>query len=298
MTSPLPVPRLRPLPRTLTPLHRESQDSYIERLAITNRMIPDDLRDHVTHPQPLRPGHVALPQALAQVAGQPLDRLLLALPDLRDPELSARLPPSCQIQLHVGWRVQPVCSLCLAAKNVRFARHWVPPGTTTCLRHSRWTGTHGQQFDISPLPEIAQAQRRHHRLIRRHGWQPVTQSMNDATRICWAWWDNQRFTKSLTRRRTLIKGPAWTGNRQNLTWTACAYPDVVTLADLLISPPWSVLAFTGITGDLNRFIREVRARVAPGYQLDPIASTDPLLLWIEEQRHHRHHGENSPRDTR
>lgn len=110
--------------------------------------------------------------------------------------------------------------------------------------------------------------------------------MNDASGICWAWWDNQRFAKNPTRRRALIKGPAWTGTRQNLTLAACAYPDLVSLAELFVSPFWHRLPLTGITGDLNRFIHEVRTRVAPGYQLDAVASTDPLLLWIEEQRHH------------
>jgi hypothetical protein len=297
MTPWLPAPRLRPLPRTVAPLHRESQDSYIERLAITNRILPDDLREHVTYPKPLRPGRLTLPQALAQISRQPLDRLLLALPELREPELTAHLPPPCRHRPHAGWTLQPACSPCLAARNVHFARHWVPPGTTTCLRHSRWTGMHGQQFDISALPEITQAQRRHHRLIRQHSWKPVAQAMNDASRICWSWWDSRRFTKNVTRRRTLVKGPAWAGNRQTLTWAACAYPDLIALADLLVSPHWQSLPFTGTTADLNRFIHEVRTRVAPGYQLESIASADPLLLWIEEQRHHRRLRDASPQGT-
>jgi hypothetical protein len=296
MTQVLPAPRLRPLPRTVAPLHRESRDSYIERLAMANRMIPADLREHVTGPHPLRPGHRGLPQALAQVSRQPLHRLLLALPDLRTPELTARLPPPCRHRLHPGWKVQPACTLCLAAKGVRYARHWVPPGTRVCLRHSRWTGSHGQQFDITPLPQIARAQRRHHRLILRHGWKPVAQAMDGASRICWTWWDNRRFTKALDRRRALLRGPAWSGQQQSLTLAACAYPDLVALADLLVSPPWRPLPFTGSTRDLNRFLSEIRARVAPGYQPEPVAYSDPLLLWIEEERHHRTLSTTSPEE--
>jgi hypothetical protein len=236
MTGPatglLPALRLRPLPRTVAPLHNESQDSYIERLARANRMIPLELREHLTDPRRIRPGELPLPAALAQLAGQPLDRLLLALPDLATPELAGKIPPR-RDRLHPGWKVQPACRLCLAAKGVRYARHWVPPGTTICPRHQRWTGAHGQQFDITALPEITHAHRRHRRIIRRHGWRLAARAINEAAGICWTRWGNQHHTGTLGRRRAILPGPAWPGSQHTLTLTACAYPDIIALAEML-----------------------------------------------------------------
>ena len=56
-TGLLPALRLRPLPRTVAPLHNEGQDSYIERLARANRMIPLELREHLTDPRRIRPAN-------------------------------------------------------------------------------------------------------------------------------------------------------------------------------------------------------------------------------------------------
>ncbi len=288
-TSQLPRLRFRPLPRTVAPLHNESQASYIERLARANRMIPLELREHLADPRRVRPGELPLPVALAQLAGQPLDRLLLALPDLATPDLADRIPPR-RDRLHPGWKVQPACRLCLVAKGVRYARHWVPPGTTICPRHQRWTGAHGQQFDITALPEITHAQRRHRQMIRRHGWKPAARAMNEAASICWTWWDKQQHTGALNRRRAILPGPAWPGNQHTLTLAACAYPDIVALAELLSSPDPRALPFTGALRDQLRFITEVREHVAPAYRYGPgefTASSDPLALGTGQERHHR-----------
>ncbi|MFJ7280839.1 TniQ family protein [Kitasatospora sp. NPDC098663] len=286
MTALLPPSRLRPLPRTVAPLHRESKDSYIERLAMANRLFPDDLHDQLAGPRPFRTDRIPLPAALAQAAGQSLVRLLLALPDLASADFTALLPPACRDRLNPGWSLRPVCALCLAAKRVRHARHWTPPGTTLCLQHGRWTGAHGQQFAVTALPEVLRAQRRHYRLIRGHGWRDVARAMDDALRICGTWWDNRRFTQALDRRRAVLRDPAWAGHGQSLTVAACGYPEVVALAGLFLTPALRALPFTGRTGDYRRFVQEVRDRAAPGYWDDKIASNDPLTLWIEAERHH------------
>ncbi|MGW7447604.1 hypothetical protein [Kitasatospora sp. NPDC054795] len=115
MTAFLPPSRLRPLPRTVAPLHHESKDSYIERLALVNRLFPDELHDQLTGPRPFRTDQIALPTALAQAAGQPLVRLLLALPDLATADFTALLPPACRDRLHPGWgsaEVSPKAAIC------------------------------------------------------------------------------------------------------------------------------------------------------------------------------------------
>lgn len=286
----LPARRLRPLPRSVTPLHNETHNSYIERLAWANRMLPIELHEHLADSSgPVRSGEIPLPRALAQLAGQPLERLLLALPDLATADLADTIPPG-RDRLHPGWRIQPGCRLCLLAKNVRHARLWVPPGTTICPRHQRWTGAHGQQFDISALPEITHAHRRHRRMIHRRGWQAAARAMDDATSICWAWWETNQHTKALNRRRSVLRGPAWPSGRSALTLAACGYPDIVALAELLAAPDLRSLAFTGDRRDYRRFVHHARERVASGYPDAPhhdlAMLNDPLALWIERERHH------------
>jgi hypothetical protein len=62
----------------------------------------------------------------------------------------------------------------------------LPPHLTVCRRHRLWTGpaarTHAGQLDISQLPEILQAQRRHLAQLRDHPWPEVDAAVGDATR--------------------------------------------------------------------------------------------------------------------
>ncbi|MGV9387349.1 hypothetical protein ACWDRB_67085 [Nonomuraea sp. NPDC003707] len=94
--------------------------------------------------------------------------------------------------------------------------------------------------------------------------------MTEASRIRWSWWNSKKCTKALDRRRTMLRGPRWPGNQQQaLTEPACAYPEVVALAEILAAPELRRLPAIGSLLDLRRFINEVRARVAPGYQPTP-----------------------------
>ena len=62
----------------------------------------------------------------------------------------------------------------------------LPPHLTVCRRHRLWIGpsarTHAGQLDVSPLPEILRAQRRHLAQLRHHPWQDVETAIGDATR--------------------------------------------------------------------------------------------------------------------
>ncbi|MDJ0347100.1 hypothetical protein QMK19_36950 [Streptomyces sp. H10-C2] len=59
------------------------------------------------------------------------------------------------------------------------------------------------------------------------------------------------------------------------------------LPGLLASPELRNLPFTGSPQDFSRFIREVRARAAPGYRYEGAGVADPLVRWIEEERYYR-----------
>lgn len=292
MTPALPPARLRPLPRTVAPLHLESQSSYLQRLAAANLLAPAELEAHLRGTDRIRP--VAPPSVLtiSQLANQPVDRLVSALPELRRPGLTGRLPPACREILDEGWVIQPACRHCLAAKGVHAASHWRPRGTRVCLRHQRWTGAHGQQFDVGTVPEIARAQRRHQQLTRRHGWQCVDKAMREAAEICGAWWDRGKHTTARDQRIKTLPHPGWSGASRELAKVAGGYPETVELAALLANPALRRLPFTGNPADLRFFLDLLRARVAPAYHFDQDAFADPLIRWYEQERHHRTHDPN------
>jgi hypothetical protein len=165
--------RLRPLPRTATPLHQERWLSYLGRLAAANRLSFGELHRQLDNPARLRPAaRQGLSHALSDLSGQPRDRLLRAIPDMPGDD-GQIMPPGYIALLEAGKAPQHICSLCAAGKGAtQAAEHWVPATTFLCLRHQRWTAVHEvePQFTIADLPELLPAQRRMHRLLRRHGW--------------------------------------------------------------------------------------------------------------------------------
>jgi hypothetical protein len=83
--------------------------------------------------------------------------------------------------------LRPACRRCTARCGIAepVACH-LPPHRTVCRRHRLWAGpsarTHASQLDISPLPEILRAQRRHlAQLHHHHHWQLVDIAVSDAT---------------------------------------------------------------------------------------------------------------------
>lgn len=283
----LPPPHLRRLPHTVAPLHHESWGSYVNRLALANRIAHLELHEHINSRHRIHPAPLPLLDAIRSLSGHPRDRLLKALPDLRTPDLARHLPAACQ-PLDRGWRLQAACTLCLASKGVfTEARCWITQSTRLCLRHGRWTDTHGQQIDIRPLPEISQAQHDHHRLVRQHGWQTVEIAMREATDWCSNWWNGRRFHHRRDRRAQALSAPGWSHYRDDPRLIASGYPNIVALAGLLASPTLRSLPFTGNTGDFRRFIKEVRDRVALGYRYEGAGAADPLVRWIEEERYYR-----------
>jgi hypothetical protein len=83
--------------------------------------------------------------------------------------------------------LRPACRRCTARLGITGPIACrLPPHQTLCRRHRLWTGpaarTHAAQLDISQLPEILQAQRRHHAQLHDHPWQDVEAAISHATR--------------------------------------------------------------------------------------------------------------------
>ena len=160
----------RPLPRTVTPVAGEYHLDYIARLAEANHLefaeltgALDDTAAITLHSPRGWTQHEQ--ERLAAAASQPLARIArLYWPDprhyLRDPE---------------GFRqtLRPACRRCTARYGITepVTCH-LPPHQTVCHRHRLWTGPAARstagQLDVSPLPEVLRAQRRHRHLAQLH----------------------------------------------------------------------------------------------------------------------------------
>src|SRR5262249_4540247 len=117
-------------------------------------------------------------ERLAAAAGQPLTRITrLYWPDprvyLRDLEgFRQTLRPACRRRTARCGITGPVaCHL--------------PPHRTVCRRHRIWIRPAARspagQLDVSQLPEILHAQRRHLALTHQHDWLRVDTAVSDAT---------------------------------------------------------------------------------------------------------------------
>ncbi|MFI9780430.1 TniQ family protein [Streptomyces sp. NPDC051956] len=236
MSAPvLPSLRLRQLPRTIEPLHRETSGSYLGRLAAANRLSHQELSAHDL--DRIHPGKLTTLHAIHCLSGHAVDRLLRALPDLRTAEMTARFTTQRLKPLpDKGWTTQPVCTRCLAGLGITtHASHHVPISTNICLRHGRWIGRYGHQLELHTVPEVIRAQRHHYNLVRRHGQRIVTYAMAEATDISFRWWDSNRFDRRWRRRMTELSGPKWRAFKDDIELVACTYPEIVALRSLRLA---------------------------------------------------------------
>jgi hypothetical protein len=172
----------RPLPRTAIPVPGEYYLDYISRLAGANHLELLELTGALDDPAAvtLDPGQRKQhrQERLAAAASQPLARIARLYWDdaglyLRDPGGFRQL-------------LRPACRRCTARLGITGPIACrLPPHQTVCRRHRLWTGpaarTHAAQLDISQLPEILRAQRRHHAQLHDHPWQDVDTAISHAT---------------------------------------------------------------------------------------------------------------------
>lgn len=167
----------RPLPRRLAPVQGETVDHYVGRLARANHLDTVALRGYLCIPR--GPGPVCVrPERLAAASGQPVELITARLPGLAWTRGSSRFNPY----------VRPACRRCMARRGLLdpVPCH-IPAHVTVCRRHQLWIGlgarSHAQQYDLHAFPEMLGAQRRHHRLRRRHDPHDVALAHHHAQRI-------------------------------------------------------------------------------------------------------------------
>ncbi|AQW48286.1 hypothetical protein ACIQPP_50610 [Streptomyces violaceusniger] len=247
----------RPLPRPVTPFPRESERSYLERMGAANGIQAQKVLAQSSWLE----SQQDYAERLAIVSGQPRETLLNAIPQLRQgswPLLSDRPDFSVNIP----------CRLCVARRTGSYSYFSTVSAWSSrfhdqvCLRHKIWTGrsveNYMQQVDVTDLPDVIQAQRRHYRLLRRHGHVVLSACFEH----CSDRWDavvRRGYRPSDRRRRLDILGTShpqiWDARRY-----IAVYPEVVAATALYASPHWRKLARSDDSGYFQfriEFIRQL-----------------------------------------
>jgi hypothetical protein len=269
----------RSLPRQVRPFHGEILSSYLERLAHANRLDPQALRRYIAES---RRGWKVSADRLAAVSGVAAGAFERAIADLDGfPLAGTYYYRTIAIHPQVS---AAACRMCAAARGItQLVICWKPAERVICLRHRRWTGSNktGHQPSLDRHPDILRVHRQHLRLVRRFGRDQVTLGFEIAAEICRHWRDQREYDEEFSRRLGIFHGPDWRLSPADPTVAAAAYPEVVGLTRLLVSPYWRALAVSYSSHGRSLFQQEINRAVAPAYRWpQPSFSKDPLHRWI------------------
>ena len=282
---------IRPLPVRVPLVQAETLDSYLSRLAASNHLNPRDLCAYLGMRTRTRPPDL---DRLAIMTGHPPHRLSSVLADACPPSGRNRLTP-------LPGRV--ACRQCTARRGISGDVYCVNADQRLCCRHRRWLGglsedsTH--QHNITSLPDVVRAQRRHYRLVRRHGTHRGRDAIYWAGTIIDRWseggdWDEHRC------RRLAVHCTATASSREPDAGLSpmVNYPEIVTLASLIADDDWRAIASADHRRDRVSFDREVARRL--GLACTGFDSGDPLVSWqeaeavVRRQRLHEQPGYRGP----
>ncbi len=160
-----------------------------------------------------------------------------------------------------------------------------------CTTHQHWIGPPDIQHpspSLRELPDIVRAQRRHLRLLHRHGWAATYDAVLTAFIICGYLWQPPAtvvlppYLVDLVweeRSHQLIPDGLEKTEFSASRIFAAVYPEAVGLAALFASPIWRRRASSGNLSDLRRFTGEISRRIgAEDYQ--PMPTGDPIAKWM------------------
>ncbi|WP_045747976.1 TniQ family protein [Actinoplanes rectilineatus] len=275
---------LRRLPRTPPPLVNETVHSYLWRLAEANALTGQDLHLHLTGSKKRRKDDIAAEQ-LSALTGFPERTLRYAMLELCSPDDLATMHVAGRPRPGpTGWglrwphhRIRYACDHCAAQRGVitrRTARAtvWTTHEEIVCLRHRRWLGVRhqGNQLDLTCLPDILKANRRHRRMIKLFGRERVRNATMDAVPICHDWNTSLWEGKPAYQRIQVFKHLDYeTRFVDNATLDAATYPEAMALARLFASPYWRHQA---VVDNLEPVDKRAMVRLfeeAQGRQTDP-----------------------------
>ncbi|MET9847382.1 hypothetical protein [Streptomyces ossamyceticus] len=265
------------LPDPVPPAQHEIAASYIGRLARLHGLDINTLWRCVTEREAsggMR--RVVVPERLAAITGRTVHSLTGALPELRTPQ------PDWAMFRH---QPQPGCHHCNAKHPGGEVTKILPHHRYVCTRHRLWlcpSDADGHTTTLDALPEIVQAQRRHLRILQRHGWAITYDAVLTAILICGQLWslpenENGGAWHDWVRRANVLIPPGSAGSTFSVArLCAAVYPEAVALAPLFASPYWRQQA-QKTTWNRRLFNAEIARRLrhlnydGKGHDNDPIS---------------------------
>jgi hypothetical protein len=140
------------------------------------------------------------------------------------------------------------------------------------------------QPGLSGQPGIIQAHKRHLRLVRCFGREPVALAFAVADHISRLWHERGEHDATFRAYMLAFHGPDWQAAPASPTVAAAIYPQAVALTRLLASPHWQAMSAPGPGDGRGLFIAELRRTVAPRYRWPPPhRPPDPLGTWINQR---------------
>lgn len=264
----------------MVPLQDETRFSYLARVAAANH-VPDRAvwRRLAVRPPDTDEDPLVASRWIAALAGIDQQRLLAAVADLRVGSVGPDGPlPVTGRPLPRHARQAPPCRFCAARRGAAPDRDidpdwalepevWLSVEDNVCRRHQVWIGpgatSYDRQLDLTGLPEVVQAQTRHHRLVRRRGRREAFLAYTDAARI---WWKLAWLHDYTTERDQRIHRLGVDVDPEDLDFDdplrhAAIYPETVALTALLASPCWRTQALSPRPAVRQAFHDEFTRRV-------------------------------------
>jgi hypothetical protein len=271
--------RLPRLPMPVAPARHETLASYLTRLSHLHGLPPRELWEPISTPMPGTRRRQVLADRLAAITGRRAEHLGQALPELRDPAPD-----------WAAWRHQPQpgCPRCDARHEGGPVTRLLPHHRYLCRRHRYWIGPPDLGQPATPLGEqlddIVRAQRRHLRLLRRHGSLAAYDAVLTGFLICGHLWTDHPHSSSDARHRwtrraeTLIPPGTETAHFSASRVFAAAYPEAVSLAELIAAPVWRRRA-AGDPEQQHHVLAEIRRRLGGPHHRPP--DGDAIGHWMK-----------------
>lgn len=271
--------RLHRLPIAVAPAPRETVLSYLSRLATLHGLHLRELWEPISTPRPGSRRRDVVADRLAAVTGHDGDHLARALPELHPAQDWAVL----------RHQPQPGCPRCDARHRGGPVTRLLPHHHYVRIRHRYWLGPPDLDQPATAiadeLDDLVPAQRRHLRLLRRHGPIATYDAVLTAFLVCGHFWSDWSENDAMARRewdrRADILIPP---GREASTFSAArlfaaVYPEAIQLAALIASPAWRQLA-CGDAADQQRFTTEIGRRLGHLHYRPP-KHGDAIAHWMK-----------------
>jgi len=263
------------LPLPSSPITAETLVSYLRRLTEQNLLRPRWLSQLSRQPQ--------FTPSLCELTGLTERSLVSALPELRTWHALERWPHIAgQASVRAG--VRAACTHCVAARTnsgpstvTVFASH----EQVLCHIHRRWTGSLDlkcaphEQFSVRNCPDIAIANLRHQRLIRRWGRDSAFACFAAAVTCfrTWSRWPATTRAPDIRQRLDLLgitEDAIPLSPREVAAW----YPNAVALTETVLSLRREIATTRTSTADVIAHGLALLRDVVPG--LSPGGASDPF----------------------